>query len=259
MPSRITALLCASLILVASALAQTPAAKLPAWDVVSVHPTDLNSCTQGSGMVTTADGINIFCIPVLFVIEQAYLIREPNRIIGAPKWMADAMYDIKAKVSAEDLATYSKLGNDDRLRMLQSMLADRFRLKAHIESRELPIFELVVAKGGPKLKVPTPDEEDKARMMGGRGGKITAIDVPLTSLPWMLNNEVGRTVVDKTGLTGKYDFTLEYVPAAKAAADTSGGPSIFTALEEQLGLKLEPAKAQMDVLVVDSIDQPQAN
>jgi uncharacterized protein (TIGR03435 family) len=83
--------------------------------------------------------------------------------------------------------------------------------------------------------------------------------MPLTSLPWILNSEVGRPVVDKTGLTGKYDFTLDYVPVAKAATDDSGGPSIFTALQEQLGLKLEPAKAPMDVLVIDAVERPAAN
>jgi len=129
-----------------------------------------------------------------------------------------------------------------------------------MEKREMPVYDLVIAKGGSKLKEATADEGAKgSRMMGGGGGKIEAVGAQLTSLPWMLNAEVGRPVVDKTGLTGKYDFKLEYVPAARAAADETGGPSIFTALQEQLGLKLEPAKEPMDVLVIDSIEQPAEN
>src|SRR5271155_5263759 len=113
----------ASLAFAASNFAQSPPPKLPDWDVVSIHPApaDLHSCTQGSGMVSTEDGIKIFCIPVLFVIEQAYLIREPSRILGPPTWMASTMYDITAKVSADDLAAHKKLSDDDRNRMLQPL------------------------------------------------------------------------------------------------------------------------------------------
>jgi uncharacterized protein (TIGR03435 family) len=239
---------------------QARAAKLPEWDVVSVRPVDKNGCSQGSGMQTTKDGVKIFCIPLLFVIEQAYLIREPSRILDAPEWVkSSAMFDIDAKVSGEDVAAYGKLSQDNHNRMLQSLLADRFHLKAHLEQREIPIYEMVVAKGGSKLKNSTVEEAGKGHMISGRGNKLDAVDSSLTMLPWFLNAEVGRPVVDKTGLSGKYDFTLEYVAAAKAATDESGGPSIFTALEEQLGLKLEPVKAPMDVLVIDAIEQPTAN
>ena len=124
---------------------------------------------------------------------------------------------------------------------------------------EIPIYEMVVARGGSKLKNSAPEEAGKGHMISGRGNKLDAVDSSLTMLPWFLNAEVGRPVVDKTGLSGKYDFTLDYLPSAKAATDESGGPSIFTALEEQLGLKLEAAKASMDVLVIDSIEQPAAN
>jgi uncharacterized protein (TIGR03435 family) len=258
---RLLVLVCTSLALGASAFAQSPTPKLPDWDVVSVHPVaaDLHSCTQGSGMVSTDDSIKIFCVPMLFVIEQAYLIHEPSRIFGSPKWMADSMYDIVAKVSVDDLPAYKKLSDEDKSRMLQSLLTDRFHMKAHIEQRELSVLQLVIAKGGPKLKEATPDEAGNASVSVGRGQKITAIDAPLAALPGLLNNEAGRTVVDKTGLTGKYDFTLQYVPAAQAATDTSGGSSIFTALEEQLGLKLEPGKAALDVLVIDSVEKPADN
>ena len=170
------------------------------------------------------------------------------------------MFDIDAKVAGEDVAAFRKLNREEHSRMLQPLLAERFHLKAHIEQREMPVYNLVVDKGGSKLKAATADDASKGgHMMTNGAGNIDAANALLTGLPGILYNEVGRPVVDKTGLTGKYDFTVDYVPAAKAATDESGGPSIFTALEEQLGLKLEPAKAQMDVLVIDSIEQPAAN
>jgi len=237
--------------------------KLPAWDVVSVHLAEPRKCTQGSGMRASTDGVSTFCVPLLFVIEAAYGIMEPSRIVGAPDWVKkSAQYDIDAKVAGEDVAAYGKLSFDDRDRMLQSLLAKRFHMNAHIEKREMPVYDLVVAKGGPKLKEATAEEANDPKLDERlvRGGKVEAVGVQLTSLSGaFLKSEVGRAVVDKTGLAGKYDFTLEFVPAAKAATDETGGPSIFTALEEQLGLKLEPAKAPMDVVVIDSIEQPAAN
>jgi uncharacterized protein (TIGR03435 family) len=242
----------------ASQPAQT-AAKLPDWDVISVKPVQVQNCTD-SGMRTVTDGVNIVCTMTLFVIETAYGIMEPSRILGVPDWVKNSgFYDIDAKVAGEDVAAYGKLAPKDKNRMLQSLLAERFHLKAHIEQREIPIYQLVLAKGGPKLKEATADEAEKAHIMPRGRGKLECISEPLTSLPWILSPEVGRPVVDKTGLTGKYDFTLDYVPAAKAATDDSGGPSIFTALQEQLGLKLEPVKAPMDVLVIDSVERPAAN
>ena len=233
-------------------------AALP-WEVVSVHPSDPASCTGDAGMSTSKDGIRIFCVPLLFAIEQAYRISESARILNAPDWVKNTRYEIEAKVAGEDAAVFSKLGRETRGRMLQPVLADRFGLKAHIEQREMPVYELIVAKGGPKLKAATPDEGRGAHMLMDGHGKIDCANATLAGLPGILNREVGRPVLDKTGLTGKYTFTVEYVPESAVATDQSGGPSIFTAIEEQLGLKLQPAKAPMDVVVIDSIEQPAAN
>jgi uncharacterized protein (TIGR03435 family) len=242
-----------------AAVSPVPAA-LPEWDVVSVHAADPASCTGDAGMSTNKDGISIFCVPLLFAIEQAYQIPEAARILDVPNWVKNVRYQIDAKVAGEDVAAFSKLGREAHGRMLQPLLADRFHLKAHIEQREMPVYELVVAKGGSKLKEAAPDEAGKGgHLTTNAHGKIDAANASLAALPGLLNNEVGRPVVDKTGLTGRYTFTLNYVPMSQAATDESGGPSIFTALEEQLGLKLVTGKASMEVLVIDSIDQPAAN
>ena len=236
------------------------AAKPLTWDVVSVKQSDANGCTHGSGINGMADGLRVYCEPVLFAIEFAYGIKEPSRIIGAPEWVKSGpVWNIDAKVSGEDAAAFGKLVWEEKDGMLRPVLEERFHLKAHIERREIPVYDLVIAKGGPKLKEATPDEAAKGHLISQNEGKIESVFMPLTTMLPMLNREVGRPVVNKTGLTGKYDFMLDYVPASKAGTDQTGGPSIFTAMEEQLGLKLVPAKEPMDVLVIDSIEQPAAN
>lgn len=253
----------AGFLIAAAAFGQSsePAAppKLLEWDVVSVKRADPD-CHVGSGMMVQKDGIHTFCLSLQAMVQIAYLIAEPSRLVGMPEWTrSGGGWNIDAKVAGEDAAAFGKLTKEDRGRMVQKLLADRFHLKAHLEQREMPVYDLVVAKGGPKLKEATAEEASKSMLRGAVPGKIECVSMPLSTLPVFLNRELGRPTVDKTGLTGAYDFTLEFVPAAKAATDETGGPSIFTAVEEQLGLKLEPAKEPMDVLVVDSIEQPAAN
>ncbi|HXE07671.1 MAG TPA: TIGR03435 family protein [Acidobacteriaceae bacterium] len=234
-------------------------AKLLTWDVVSIHPSDPNLCGKRSDIQFTPDGIKTVCVPLLFLIQDAYEIPEPSRIIGAPEWAkSGGLWNISAKVAAGDVAAYGRLSNEDGDRMRQALLADRFHLKAHLEQRTMPVYKLVVANGGPKLKQATADESGKSQVMIRGAGKIEVVSAGLDSLE-LLNSEVGRPVVDKTHLTGKYDFTLTYVSAANAASDETGGPSVFTAVEEQLGLKLVPAKAPLDVLVIDSVERPAEN
>jgi uncharacterized protein (TIGR03435 family) len=233
--------------------------KLPAWDAISVHPAEADKC-HGGGLRFTADGVIVSCAPLMFPVQVAFEVMESSRVIGAPEWAKNGdRWNIDAKVAAEDVAAYGKLSREDRDRMLQPLLAERFHLKAHMERREMPVYEAVIAKGGPKLKEATQEDIKKSRIFFGDKGKIECTGLALSSVLSMLNSEVGRNVVDKTGLTGKYDITLEYVPVARAASDETGGPSVFTAVEEQLGLKLIPGKAPMDVLVIDSVEQPAAN
>jgi uncharacterized protein (TIGR03435 family) len=231
-------------------------AKLPEWDVVSVKPTQ--NCPDGSGMQINKDGIHIFCLPVRALIQIAWGINEPSRVLGAPKWAGEETYDIDAKVDGGDVAAFGKLSGKERNRMLQALLQDRFKLQAHLETRELPVYELVVAKGSPKLKEAAPEETAQAMLRVRGRGEIDSVSMPLHSLPSMLARELDRPVVDKTGLTGNYDFILKFSPAVGAAPD-SQDPSIFTAIQEQLGLKLEPAKAPLDVLLIERVEEPAVN
>ncbi len=238
----------------------TTHARMPQWDVVSVKPASPQSCLQGSGMRTTSDGLSAFCVPLAFVIETAYQMMEPSRIIRMPEWASSGQqWNIEAKVATTDMSGFAALSRDDQFHMLRPILAERFHLKLHTEQRPRPVYELVIAKGGSKLKPATQDDINKSRIVGGNDGRIDGIGAQLTPLPSLLGREVDRPVVDRTGLTGRYDFTLDYVPATRAAVDETGGPSLFTALEEQLGLRLKPARELMDVLVIDSVQPAGAN
>ena len=231
------------------------------WDVISVKRMSADSCSKatGGGVRYLPDGLSASCVPLTFVVEVAYRVMDPARIIGLPEWATGLqMYALEARVSGEDAAAFSKLTRDEKSRMLQPVLAERFHMKAHMEAREMPAYALVVSKGGPKLKKPDPNERSGSQF-GAATGEVQWANAPLTNLKFLLSEEVGRPVVDKTGLTGKYDFKLEYAPAARAATDESGKPSVFTALEEQLGLKLVPSKEPIDVLVIDAIEPPTAD
>jgi uncharacterized protein (TIGR03435 family) len=198
-------------------------------------------------------------VPVVFVVEFAYHLMDPTRIVGLPKWATGPqVYAIEARVSGQDTAAFSALKRDEKASMMQSVFSERFNMKAHIETREMPAYALVIAKSGSRLKNPS-DTDSGISQFGGNNGEVKWANSPLTDLKFLLAKETGRPVVDNTGLTGKYDFLLEYTPSSPAAKDESGRPSIFTALEEQLGLKLVPSKQPVDVLVVDSIEQPNEN
>jgi uncharacterized protein (TIGR03435 family) len=201
--------------------------------------------------------------------------RSPN-LLGGAGWVSSDRYDIAAKADASFAEGWNKLSpkqQKEQLReMVKSLLADRFKLQMRHETREIPVYVLVVAKSGSKLTPTTPEP-------------VVAIDpnappAPYTS-PWKLNigllgghgvmmsdlatmlwteREIGsRKVLDKTGLEGKYDFTLKWASEDQAASGDSSGPSIFTAIQEQLGLRLESTKAPLDVLVIDHIERPSEN
>jgi uncharacterized protein (TIGR03435 family) len=231
----------------------------------------------GAGMATVESLIG-FAYGIDFSLAMGpgnLYMPHPPELIGAPEWVSTDRYDLAAKADAATVAAWSKLPEkqqDEELKsMMRALLAERFHLTMGHERREMPVWALVVAKGGPKLKttaglpadVNEPGDEGydeskplKFRLQGGAGliqGWDIAIDA-LTSELWLRERELdGRKILDRTGLTGAYDMTLKWDPT-----DTTG-PSLFTAIQEQLGLKLESTKAPMDVLVIDHIDRPSAN
>lgn len=204
--------------------------------------------------------------------------RHRDQLVGVPGWFDSARFDIIAKsgVRGTDTnrpgftATAAERDAVEQIRlMVQQLLAERFKLRVHHETRTLPIYALILLKkdalGRDLRRSPTdcalewqkqgrPDARGLAcGSMQGRPGKITGHAVEISPFVRDLYDWTGRPVVDRTGLTGRYDFTLTWSPDAEPDSDA---PSIFTALQEQLGLKLEPATGPVDVLVVDSVERP---
>jgi uncharacterized protein (TIGR03435 family) len=245
-----------------------PTLVIPQFDVISVKPSKDNL----TRMRLTPDGLTGTGVTVRFLLYEGYGGINHERVIGEPAWSNTQGFDIEAKVAQADVSTLSKMTFEQRNAMFQSILAERFKLVVHHETRELPIYVLSVAKRGSKLKPSAPDDPaapTRHRGMMINNGKVTANDARLSILVSALSRTLGRTIVDKTGLTGNYDFTLEYAPeeggpqppgpdsGAPTASDSA--PSIFTALQEQLGLKLESAKGPVDVIVIDHIEKPAEN
>ncbi len=179
------------------------------------------------------------------------------QILGGPAWFDSDRYDIEAKPDNALAEQLSKLTWEQRTevqgRMLQALLEDRLKLKVHLESRELPLFALVVEKSGLLHETKA---GDPYRMMVG-SGKIVARGVSMDELADTLTGNIDHLVSNRTGLKGVYDFTLRY--SDDVSAGDSSAPSIYTAIQEQLGLKLEPTKAPAQVLVIDRIERPSEN
>jgi uncharacterized protein (TIGR03435 family) len=241
--------------------AQSAAAKTPAYDVVSIRPHKETSNGSSWG-APTADGYEARNYSVRELIAQAYEINSSYQLVGLPSWASEEPFDLEARLDDDAAAAYRKLSDHERREqaapMLRSMLADRFKLKVHHETRELPVYALVIAKGGFKLKQAQGAENlygmyTNRGLISVRGGPIGARFIV------GLSNFVGRIVVDRTGLTGYYDITLKWTPDGSPTSDPNAPPDLFTALEEQLGLKLVATKAPVDVLVVDHVERPTAN
>jgi uncharacterized protein (TIGR03435 family) len=258
-------LLLATLTLAAAAHAQ----QAPTYDVVSIHP---NNSLSGSVRMSTDPGILKFTnVTLKQMISYAYGIRE-GLIDGLPGWAESAHFDISAKVVDPDLVALNAMDRQQRAAMIIPMLADRFGVKAHTETKELAVYELIVIKSGPKFKeyvAPAGDQPARGPNMGAGSINIQNYDmhatgVPMASLAETLSRQVDKTVIDKTALPGKYDFELKYTPDnarinGAAAEPTDQAPDIYTALQEQLGLKLVAGKGPVLTLTVDQVKQPTEN
>jgi uncharacterized protein (TIGR03435 family) len=255
-----------------------------AFDVATVKPAGDRPAHGWVGVQSRPDGMEFAwqTLPELLCYAYGYKsVRFDGQVAGAPAWAATQKYDIDAKMSPEDLIQFQKLNKDEqeqwRETMTQSLLAERFHLTLHRGSKEIPVFELVVAKDGIKMKDAATDPNPSLKR--GDDGK------PVTSLHWLEKTTtlqaysmkslvdilsmpaafVGRPVVDKTGLAGTYDFTFDWsIYSARAAAsspespDAGSVPSIFTALGE-IGLKLQPATTSYETLVIDHVERPTEN
>jgi uncharacterized protein (TIGR03435 family) len=255
-----------------SPLAQTPAAatSTPAitFDVVSIRPVHTDTRQFGPVFPANGDGMVLEYAPVGWVIRLAYGIDRDNRILGLPDWAKESnwenRYDIRAKVAEADVRTWKAMSDAQRWQVVRQLLADRFQLRLHKETVERPIYALVPSKGDVKIKpIPSAPGSGRGGIESYAPGVTKYHHITMDMLAKDLSNVVGRDVFDRSGLTGNYDFTLSYAKAKASTADSAAldpdFPDIFTAVQEQLGLKLEPTTGPVDVLVIDHIDRPTEN
>jgi uncharacterized protein (TIGR03435 family) len=189
------------------------------------------------------------------LLQDAYNIRE-DLITGIPRPIDVARFDITAKILNPDMKLLGDLSPEQWRSMRRSMLSDSFKLKAHTSTKTLPVYELVVTKEGPKFKAS--DGKGDTGMTVNSHGRIEGHNVSTTRLATTLGGLLQKTVVDKTGLTSTYDFNLRWSNNV-SEAEGDAGPSLFTALREQMGLKLQSAKGPVDTLVVDHVEMPPGN
>jgi uncharacterized protein (TIGR03435 family) len=260
-------------VVVSVVFGQSPAALR--FEVASIKPANLPPGFASSGFSRVYPGgrLTLEMSPVGSLISMAYGLR-PYQILGGPDWINSDRYNIEAK--AADNASPAQINL-----MLQSLLEDRFKLKIHRDTRELPLYQLVVARGGPKIKLsenqnpPRGASPTASSQRGGLGpgqvrrgrGEFEANAVPIDGFVKVLSGQLDRPVIDKTELKGLYDILLRWIPELGTVlpggqepppADVAG-PSIFTAVQEQLGLKLEAVKGPVEVLVIDSVERPTEN
>jgi uncharacterized protein (TIGR03435 family) len=231
---------------------------------------------RNSGWKDLPNGLDYTNMPLVWLIYSAYGIRMDNQISGLPEWVKTDHYSVSARVDEETAEVWKKLSKKELAQqqqlMLQALLADRCKLKVRREVKELPVYDLVIAKGGLKMKEAAPDEKEFSEWRQtamysatsqGDEYTITATTHAGTApdLARNLPNSVGRVIVDKTDLGEKrFDFELKWSSSALAPSEGGGaGPSIFKALEEQLGLQLEPAREPVDTFVVEHMERPSAN
>ena len=288
-----TALIVLSSLISLSAQSKAPSPAIsPAFDVASVKPSP--PPTGGPMFVTYGPRAGGQWLaqnaPFLMILRSAYPdFSQPGQIAGGPEWVNTARFDIDARTSLN-------LPADAMAEMLKNLLAERFKLKVHVERREIDVYAMVLARSdgqlGRGLRKPARDCEavEAARKKAAAGGapptqaappkpgerpecgalsaamngvaRLATGGTPLSIIPPVIQSTVGRPVIDRTGLAGRWDIELEYsiTTTPSTAADQANAPaSIFTAMQEQLGLRLESRKEPMEVLVIDQIELPTPN
>jgi len=227
----------------------------PDWDVVTVKPSDPN--TVGDHIEQHGRHLTISndTLEMLFVI--GYNVQK-NQIVDAPEWVKTARWEIDGLCNTDGEVNLPQLQ-----KMIQKVLAERFGLRLHRAQREMSVYAIVLAKGGPKMTVHATAQsalpEQHPREDRGQHTEMMK-NFSMGDLALILEFRVDRPVIDRTGLNDRYDMTLKWTyDEDRAPTDGTAAPSLFTAMQEQLGLKLEPMKAMTDVLVIDKLERPGAN
>lgn len=235
----------------AQQLKQMPKDADPAFEVASIKPTPENDCNQGFHQ--HGRHVQVENETVNSLIMFAYAIHA-KQIVDAPVWFATDRYDIDGVADVEGEPNLRQYQG-----MIRKLLEERFHLKYHREKRELSVFAIRQAKGGAKLAKSTHAPDDMPDQTGN-GTTMHFTNNSMSDFALGMQFFQDRPVVDETGLDGRYDFKLSWTPESRLqTADANAPPGMFTAIQEQLGLKLEAAKAPVEVLVVERVERPGEN
>ena len=247
---------------------QAPAQTAPTrFDVAVIKPSPADD-NNFSFRSLRGGGLSASGVTVKMLIMEAYGVKA-FQVSGGPSWIASDRWDIEARVEGVSRA----LRQEEHGMMIRSLLEDRFQFSARREVKEMPIFELVVDRGGPQLTLHTGEPPPPGQMIRLGRGSLRVQKGRIALLTGQLERQVSRPVIDKTDLKGEYDFVLEWTPEPgeggpesiglppdpTSVSPTRVGPSIFTALQEQLGLRLRSARGPGEVIVVDRVSRPSPN
>jgi uncharacterized protein (TIGR03435 family) len=263
-----------------------------AFEVVSIHEEKSVPGSQSPPQIgATSDGYRMKGVLLMGVIQMAFIPSQgayhfgPDQIVGVPEWPGSVRYDIEAKVSEADLTQWNDPASQPAMlrAMLYAMLADRFKLVVHRDTKEVPIYEMTVGRRGAKFKpsegatlAEIQQKHSNARMLMRGGGAVVAsgpnpgqqwlFGVTMPFLGEFLSTMAGRPIEDKTGLTGTYDLTyqLELPSSSQEGGGAAQSPDFFSSqivyvVQDQLGLKLSPAQGPMESLVIDHVEKPTEN
>jgi uncharacterized protein (TIGR03435 family) len=249
----------------AQSFAENTVAGVPSYATVSIKPDksglQWQTVTVGPGELTVRNET----LPMM--IQHAYQV-EADQIHGGPSWLDSEKYDVQTKVDKSAVENLQRLGPEqadvEQRQMMQAFLAEHFKLAVHRDTTSVPVYELVLADDGPKLQQSqSGDAAAQGRVIQVGNGHITGREVPISTLASLLSEQLGHTVINKTGLTNHYDVTLQWPASAdipqgteNSSATESSREAIFAAVGDQLGLKLEPHQVPMEILVIDHVEKP---
>jgi len=271
----------------AQSQAGSAASGAPGFEVASIKAHKSTGTMEMSRLFYTPSGLTATNVTLQTLIRDVYRVQE-SQISGAPNWLNSEKYDVDARMeksAADELRKLDPMQSlPERQRMLQALLADRLKLTLHRETKELPVYALAIAENGPKIQEAKPGDAYTNGIQGPDGrpggpgnirmgrGMLTGQALSMADFVRALSEQLGRPVLDKTGLTGKYDLALQWTPSEgelPMLSRTEGTPSapnfappgsaIFTAIQDQLGLELESQDSPVETLVIDHVEKPSEN
>jgi len=249
-----------------SAVKRMPADAVPQFDVATIKPTEPD--TKNKGFMNNGRHVLAVNMTVNDIVSFAYGVHA-KQIAGAPAWLGTDRFDVDGVPDVEGELNLKQMQG-----MYRKLLADRFNLTFHREKRELAVYAVTVAKGGPKLTkskgAPDGSPDQTFTELSSQRVVLRETNATMEEFALMLVDVMDRPVVDQTGIAGRFDFTLKWTPDetqfgsqgvhfSPPGDDPNAAPGLFTAIQEQAGLKLEPVKAQTDVIVIDHVGRSSAN